>query len=263
MLRRTLALVAAHARISVALLAQYRLELVGALVMSFFWTSTAIVPLVVLFGVRQSVAGWSWAEALLVVGWFNLLKGIQGSVIQPSMQDTIAHIRRGTLDFVLIKPVDAQLLVSTSRFNLKELADCVAGLAILSYSLFELGHLPTLTELALALLLLGCAVAILYSIWVLVMSLAFVLVRVDNLTYLFSSLFDAARWPATVYRGVWAILFTFVLPLAVMTTFPALGLLGRIAGHQVAGALAAATFFLMTSRWLWLRAVRSYTSAGG
>jgi ABC-2 type transport system permease protein len=111
--------------------------------------------------------------------------------------------------------------------------------------------------------LLACAVAILYSIWVLVMSLAFVLVKVDNLTYLFSSLFDAARWPSTVYRGVWAWLFTFVLPLAVMTTFPALGLLGRATWTNVAVSFITATAFLAASRLLWRRALQSYTSAGG
>jgi ABC-type uncharacterized transport system permease subunit len=46
-------------------------------------------------------------------------------------------------------------------------------------------------------------------------------VKVDNLTYLFSSIYDAARWPASVFRGAVAFLLTFVIPLAVMTTYPA------------------------------------------
>ncbi len=55
------------------------------------------------------------------------------------------------------------------------------------------------------------------------MSAAFYVVKVDNLTYLFESIFDAARWPASVFRGVLRVVFTFVIPLALMTTYPARG----------------------------------------
>ncbi len=47
------------------------------------------------------------------------------------------------------------------------------------------------------------------------------MVKVDNLSYLFVSIFDAARWPADVFRGALRAVFTFVVPLALMTTFPA------------------------------------------
>ena len=61
---------------------------------------------------------------------------------------------------------------------------------------------------------------ILYSIWILVVSLAFYVVKVDNLSYLFASIYDVGRWPSTIFRGVLAFVFTFVIPIAVMTTFP-------------------------------------------
>ena len=61
---------------------------------------------------------------------------------------------------------------------------------------------------ALALLvLLVVAVLLLYSIWILVVSASFWVVRVDNLSYLFGSVFDAARWPIDVFRGVLRIVF--------------------------------------------------------
>ena len=63
--------------------------------------------------------------------------------------------------------------------------------------------------------------------------------------------------------GVLAFVFTFVIPLAVMTTFPAMALLGRLplarCGLSLVGALAFASF----ARWVWLRAITHYTSAGG
>jgi ABC-2 type transport system permease protein len=250
-------------RASLLLAMQYRIDFLGHLVLAFFWSASSLVPLFVLFQQRDEVAGWSWAEALVVVAWFNVLKGVLNSVIQPSLTQVVEHIRKGTLDFVLIKPADAQFLVSTARFELMQLADSVAGLVILGYALTILEHLPSAVDVAATVLLLFCAMAILYAIWILVVSLAFVFVKVDNLSYLFLSIYDAARWPASVFRGGFALLFTFVLPLALMTTYPALAVLGRIEAVQVVTPIGVAAAFLVAARLVWLRAIRRYTSAGG
>ena len=69
--------------------------------------------------------------------------------------------------------------------------------------------------------------------------------RLDNLIYLFNSIFDAARWPASVFRGVWRVLFTFVMPLALMTTYPALALLGRLEAGTAVRALGGAALFVL------------------
>ena len=56
--------------------------------------------------------------------------------------------------------------------------------------------------------------AFLYALWMLSVSVAFYVVKIDNLTFLFGAIFDAARWPANVFRGFLRVLFTFVIPLA-------------------------------------------------
>ena len=86
---------------------------------------------------------------------------------------------------------------------------------------------------------LALAVLILYSIWILVVSAAFWVVKVDNLSYLFGSLFDVGRWPISVLQaGRSALVFTFVFPIALMTTYPALALLGRLDARTAVLALA-------------------------
>jgi ABC-2 type transport system permease protein len=86
-------------------------------------------------------------------------------------------------------------------------------------------------------------------------------VRLDNLIYLFNSVFDAARWPASVFRGVWRVVFTFVIPLALMTTYPALALLGRLDGATALRAGGGALLFVLAARLVWRRAIGHYRSA--
>jgi ABC-2 type transport system permease protein len=104
-------------------------------------------------------------------------------------------------------------------------------------------------------------VLVLYSIWILVISASFVVVKVDNLSYLFGSMFDAARWPINVFRGALRIAFTFVFPLAVMTSYPAMALLGTLTASTAVFAVGGSLVFAMISRLVWLRAIGSYTSA--
>jgi ABC-2 type transport system permease protein len=86
-------------------------------------------------------------------------------------------------------------------------------------------------------------------------------VRMDNLSFLFGSIFDAGRWPISVFRGALWFVFTFVFPLALMTTYPALALLGRLQPGTAALALLGGALFAVVARTVWRRAVRFYTSA--
>jgi len=256
-------LLAVQLRASALLTLQYRLDFFVSGVMSIFWTATALVPLLVLFQQRQTVAGWTWHEALLVVAWFTVLKGVLEGGIEPALQNVVEHIRKGTLDFILLKPADAQFLVSTSKFEVWRSADVLGGAALLTWALVKAGWTPSFGAIAATIALLACAVSILYSLWILVISLAFVVVKIDNLSYLLESIFDAARWPSSVFRGALALLFTFVIPLAVMTTYPALALLGRLESWRLGAAIGGAAAFALVSRLVWTRAIARYTSAGG
>ncbi len=262
-MKRYAQLLAIQLKAAALLSLQYRVDFVVQTLMALFWTATALLPLYVLFSMRSGVAGWSAHEALMVAGFFIALKGVLQGAIQPSLTSVVEHIRKGTLDFLLLKPADAQFLLSTAKLDLAHAADVVAGFGIVAWALAQSGQRVSVGAVALALLILVCAVAILYSIWILVVSLAFKVVKIDNLSYLIVSTFDAARWPSSVFRGALSVVFTFVIPLALMTTYPALALLGRLAPEQGLNTVLVTGAFLGGSRWVWLRSVRSYTGAGG
>ncbi len=239
----------------------YRADFVVGGVMALFWISWNLVPSVVAWNARPTVAGWSFPEALVVIALFVMLKGMLEGAISPSLLAVVEHIRKGTLDFILVKPADAQFLVSTAKFNLWRVVDVMGGFALLLYAFTRLGRWPAASEILAGLMLLVGAVAVLYSLSVLVVSTAFWVVKVDNLAYLFNSIFDAARWPATVFRGFWRMLFTFVIPLALMTTYPALALIGKLSFSTAAMAFGGAALFACVARLVWLRALGRYTSA--
>ncbi|HVZ86936.1 MAG TPA: ABC-2 family transporter protein [Polyangia bacterium] len=240
---------------------QYRADFIVRGLIALLWMGVTLAPILVVFGVRQSVAGWTFPESLIVVGWFTLLHAVLEGAVSPSLTAVVEHVRRGTLDFVLLKPADAQFLVSTAKIEPWHVVDVAGALAIFVYAFARLGRAPTLPALGAGVAFLALAVVILYSIWILVISAAFWVVKVDNLSYLFGSLFDAARWPISVFRGALRVVFTFVFPIALLTTYPALALLGRLDGKTAAAALAGGLVFATLARRVWRLALGFYTSA--
>jgi ABC-2 type transport system permease protein len=260
-MRRSLAIVRAQLRASVALALQYRLEFLVEGALAFLWIAVTLVPVLVVFGTRDAVEGWTFPEMLLVLGWFVALKGVLEGAVSPSLTAVIEHVRKGTLDFVLLKPADAQLLVSVAKLEPWRVVDLVGAGLIFAYAFGKLGRAPSAGEVVAAGAMLLGALLVLYSIAILVVSIAFFAVRVDNLLYLFQSVFDVARWPSTIFRGFLAVLFTYVLPLALMTTYPALALLGKLRVGTAVGALAGTVAFAAFARLVWSLSIRKYTSA--
>ena len=258
---RYLRLLALELRVSFAMSMQYRWNFLVDGIVTVLSTAIGLIPLVIAFRGRPPVAGWTFESALVVVGWFTLLKGVLDGAVNPSLITVVEHIRTGTLDFVLMKPADAQFLVSTAKFEPWKVVDVAAALGIFGWAFAQMGRAPHASHVALALLLLVCAAAALYSVWILVIAAAFWVVRLDNLVYLFDAIFDFSRWPVSVFKGALRFVFTFVIPLGLMTTYPAQALLGVLDGWTAVASVLGAAAFAALARVVWTRALGRYTSA--
>jgi ABC-2 type transport system permease protein len=258
---RYLHLLAIQLRISAASAMAYRANFAVEGVMSILWLAITLLPLKVLFDGRAAVAGWTAPSALIVVAYFVAVRAILEGLITPSLVDLVARIRNGSFDYVLLKPVDAQAMISASHYEPWRIFDLLGALVIAIYAFGRLGHAPSLPDLALGLALFGAGVAAAYALWILCAAASFWVGRLDNLMYLLGAIFDTARWPVNVFPGLWRFVFTFIVPVAIMTTYPAQALLGQLAARTAIATVAGAAILLAISRVVWRIAIRNYTSA--
>ncbi|MDB4960240.1 MAG: hypothetical protein JWP01_239 [Myxococcales bacterium] len=248
-------------RVSAAAGMAYRADFLLEGVMALAWMGLTLLPIKVLFDGRGSVAGWDEPSAYLVIAFFMAVRAVMEGVVSPSFVDLVERIRSGAFDYVLLKPVDAQAIVSASRFEPWKTFDLLGGIALAIYAFTLRGAPPAVADLALALLMFVAGLFAMYSLWILCAAASFWVVRLDNLTYLLGAIFDTARWPVQVFRGIWRFVFTFVIPVAVMTTYPAMALLGRLGMRTALVTIGGAILLLVFSRLVWRAAIRSYTSA--
>lgn len=239
---------------------QYRVSFVVQFLVGAGGAVGIVVPLVLVYRHTASVAGWSFHEALLVTGFFLILQGLVGALVEPNLGAVVEGVRTGQLDFLLLKPPDAQLVVSLQRIDPARGWDALAGVGVVAWALRSLPA-PTPAQWVGALVLLGAGLTAIYGLWLLVVCTSFWFVRVDNLRYLLSAVVDAGRWPVSVYRGWVRMFVTVVVPVAIVTSYPALSLLGRMDGSLTLQALGVAAAMLVVSRLAWRQALKRYTSA--
>jgi ABC-2 type transport system permease protein len=254
-------LVGGQLRMSVLAALQYRLGFWTQGVLGILWSALGMAPLLVAASRLDSIAGWTPGELVLLTGCFMAISGLWSALIGPPLIASMNHIRKGTLDYVLLRPADALVLCLVSEFAPWSLIEALGGVLLMIGALIQLGRVPGPLDVLAALGLGFAGVLALYALGVMVLCASFRAVQLQNLTYLMEAVLDFGRWPAQVFRGFLRALFTFVIPLAVMTTYPAQALLGESSGRVVLTSLATSAALLLLARLLWLRALRGYTSA--
>ena len=246
-------------RVSVMGELAYRVNFFVQLFQSLLELATAIAGLAVIFSHTNSLGGWRPDEVLALVGVYILVGGIIGFVIQPSMENFIESVRNGTLDFTLTKPEDAQLLVSVQRVEIWKLIDIVLGLAVLVTALIRLGEKIGWWQSAEFTLMLIVGTVIIYSFWLILATLSFWFVRVENILMIFQSMYEAGRWPVSLYPGWLRFALTFIVPVAFATTIPTEALTGRLSGETLLVALTSAVVLFAASRVFWRIGLRHYS----
>jgi ABC-2 type transport system permease protein len=192
---------------------------------------------------------------------YILVRGVIGIVIQPSMEQLIESVHEGTLDFTLTKPEESQLLVSIRAVDIWEVLNILLGAGVLGLALLRLKETIGLTQAVEFGILLLAGGVIVYSFWLMLATLSFWFVRVENILVIFQSLYEAGRWPVSMYPGWMRFGLTFLVPVAFAVTVPAEALTGRLTPGSALGAIGLALALLLTSRIFWKIGLRNYSGA--
>ncbi|MCB9137206.1 MAG: ABC-2 family transporter protein [Caldilineaceae bacterium] len=240
---------------------EYRINFWINLVQSLLSAAVALGALAVVFGQTDNLGGWTPAEMIALLGVYYIIGALIRVIIRPSMTQFMEDVRKGTLDFTLVKPADAQWLISVQKVEIWQLMDLVIGIGLLGLALQRMGERVGLQQAFIFGVTLLAGGLIVYSFWLILSTFAFWFVRVDNIQVIFTSLYEAGRWPITIYPGWLRMMLTFLVPVAFATTVPAQAFTGRLEPGLMLGALALAAFMLIVARLFWRYGLRAYSGA--
>lgn len=240
---------------------QYRVNFFVQIFQSLLALGTGLVGLALVFSHTTALAGWSRAELLVVMGVHLFMGGVIQMSIQPNMARLMGEIQDGTFDFALTKPVDSQVVVSVREVRIWQVVDVLMGAGVMAYAVTQLGRaVGAWQALGFAAALL-CGAAMIYSFWLILTTGAFWVVRMEHIIELFQGVYQAGRWPVSIYPDWLKTGLTFLVPIAFAVTVPAEALTNRLNAQTLGLAAALAVALLLVARWVWRRGLKAYSGA--
>ena len=246
---------------AVAVQLEYQANVLIELLAVAMSLSGSLFLLSLFYGPDQTLGGWSWAQALMVQGLYTVFDGMASTWLRPNLGAIVTHVREGTLDFVLLKPIDSQFWLSLRTLSPAGLPEIGLGFTLLLWGAAQADVALTWPALLTMLVMLLAGAFILYALWFLIAATSIWFVKTWNATEVLRTLLASGRYPLDAYPAPLRLLFTLVLPVAFLTTVPAEALLGRSHAPILCLGLVLATGFFVLARCFWLYALRFYTSA--
>jgi ABC-2 type transport system permease protein len=258
---RHLKLIGLFTRICIQDTAAYRVDFLVHAVMAVAHLCAELIGVWIVFSNTRSLAGWTAYEVLALLGVYRMMIGAITLFVAPNMRRIMQDIREGTLDFLLLTPLDAQFYASFRSVVAWRVTDIALGAGLAALACFKLGRTVPPSTVLTFVIMLAAGVAIIYSFWLVLATCAFWFTRVNNIEMVFWNVFEAGRYPVDIYglRIRWGL--TYIIPLAFLTTFPAGALLGKTEAGGVALAMAAAATALIVSGAIWRLGIRHYSGA--
>jgi ABC-2 type transport system permease protein len=239
----------------------FRINLVFDVLLAFTGLGTAIAAVLIVFTRADSLAGWSKAEFLVLIGTYQLITGLRGTFIDPNLAwfpDT--GIRNGKLDGYLLQPASSLFLASLSLSSPLALIQFVLGIGVLGWGIAVSDEPPSVGGVLSWLLLVCAALVVTWALSVLLACLAFWAPKLQ-LDVFYHSAWQLGRYPTDVFARPLRVILTYVFPMALIASVPTAALLrgGRfsvLAAGVVAAAGAAGLACLA-----WRAGLRRYTGA--
>jgi ABC-2 type transport system permease protein len=261
MFKNTWKLISAFLKVNIQQALAYRADTWLNIVLNVFWLGWELISLQVIFSNTSTLSGWGFGEMIVLLGAWRMANVLMGALVWPNTEKFNSSIRDGSFDYTLLQPVNSQFLVSFSRVVVWRVWEVLLALALLGVGLAMTPRLANLPNLLGFFLLVASGMAVLYSLWIVLIAFTFWFTKFDNNVTLLQALMDAGRYPASVYPAWLRFLVTFVIPIAVATTIPVQTLRGELGALQVLGFVALAAACVLISSQVWKAGVRRYSSA--
>jgi len=239
----------------------YRLNLALGVFEMILVMGTSLGAVLVLFTHTTSLNGWTLPQMIALTGVYYLIQGGVNIVFSPSFEKLMEHVRMGTLDFTLLKPANAQVLLSTRHFIMLRFADLLMGLGIVAVGLYMLSAAVTPWALLSFVVTLACGVMCVYALLLTLVTLSFWFVRIENIMAIFWAFTDAGRFPVDLYPGWLRFTLTTVVPIGIAVTVPAEAISGRMTPETFIFMLVGTTAAVAAASWFWRIGLRNYTGA--
>lgn len=240
---------------------QFRANALTTVAIGLAQILVGLVPILLLFDYAEEVDGWTRAGAIVILGMYQVTAALIAMFVSRNMYEISEAITRGTLDVVLVRPVNAQFYLTTRWIRPEQFFALVAGFLIVVVGMIQGGSVPSPIALLQTVILLLAGLVLITCCWSCLAFTAFWSQSVNAMMMFFQDLLQVGRYPIGFFPWTVRALFTAFVPVAFLTTFPAASLTRGVSWWLVLVAVAFATLATIVTRRFWHFAVQRYAGA--
>jgi ABC-2 type transport system permease protein len=247
---------------------QYRASFIMMAAGHFLVTGIEIAGVWVLFSRFSNLNGWTLPEVALLYGMvhcaFALAESIgRGFDILPSL------VRAGSFDYIMLRPRNTAFQVAALELQLMRIGRFSQGLLVLIWAIHTLNISLSPAHVFLVIFAITGGACLFYGLFVIQATISFWTVETLELmnTVTYGGI-EAAQFPLSIYQPWFKSFFTFIIPLACISYFPAQALLGKSDSGTLSkawlywSAPGIGVLFLILALTIWNAGINHYHSTG-
>jgi len=256
-----LRLISTFIKINLQMSLAYRSEAVSEIVLDIIWLAWELLSLQIIFSNTVSLGGWGRGELIALLGVLMMVNTFMSALIWPNTEKFNASVRDGSLDYMLLQPVNSMFLVSFSRITVWRLVDLILAIALITVGVNMAGEVTTPLNILMFTVLTISGSMVIYSLWIVLIAFTFWFTKFDNNVTILQALTDTGRYPVTVYPWWLRVIVTYIVPIGLATTVPVQALRGELTGWNVLVFLGVSAIAFFIASRVWKVGVKRYSGA--
>src|SRR4051812_14327092 len=226
------------------------------------WFGLQLTFISVLYLHTDSIGTWSKWQVVMLVGASHFIQQIFQAFFLVNCVNLSELVRTGKFDFLLLLPINTRFVVSLRQVDLGAFVNAMSGASVIAYAAHKLHFMPTIPHILGFLALCLAGVLIHYSLMFLLTTISFWTVRAQGIVWGYYNLFNIARMPDEAFQGLFKAIFTFAIPMLLVSNVPARVLVKPATSPHLALLLVGMSILcFIVSEWGWRTSLKRYTSA--
>ncbi|MCL2181298.1 MAG: ABC-2 family transporter protein [Treponema sp.] len=239
----------------------YRLNFILSLLITLGFNILFPLVTILIYRAGASFPGWNFYEVLLMQSVFTLSNGLACIMFSGVLWTTMRHIREGSFEIVLLRPVNPLLFLIVTNFDTGSAGLIIGGGALFGFALSNTGIASSAAAFQF-LLLFAAGFAVMAGMQMLMAATSFKWVGNSRIPEIFDSIMTFGKYPATIFPKAVQAVTAFIIPVAMIGFFPASAILGRL-DPSAFFAVIPCFLFMIFGIWIYQYMVKLYEGVGG
>ncbi len=262
-MRRNLKLIGLMIKLKLSRMMAFRFSFFGAFFVDGSMFAIELLVFTTIYANVESIGGWSRAEMTIFIGTFSLINALNMVIYFFGVLRLPYMIFQGDLDQYLTHPMSPLLRISLEQINPGSLPLVIMSFAIIGYGVSLLPAPPTALQIACYALLVLLMTVLWYDMEVILRCIPFFAPSAQSIADPIEGavITLSFRVPGVLYKGIWKVLFYFVLPYGIMATIPTQAMAGTLTPGGLMYAVGVVALFTWFTGRLWKWGLSRYQSA--